>query len=134
MAASSVDTRLVISTRRGPAAVGPYSQAIKALGLIFVSGQIALDPRNQQLVEGGIEAHTERAIQNVEAILIEAGSDLSHVVRCILYLTTMDHFAAANDVYRRYFQSDPPARTTVAVSALPRNSLVEIEATALVRT
>jgi 2-iminobutanoate/2-iminopropanoate deaminase len=123
--------RSVVSTTEGPAAIGPYSQAIKASGLIFVSGQIALDPETQQIVTGGIEAHTERAIRNVDAILRAAGSELGLVVRCVVYLTTMDHFAAMNGVYERYFASEKPARTTVAVAGLPRNSLVEIEVTAL---
>ncbi len=123
--------RTIVSTPDGPRAIGPYSQAIKASGLIFVSGQIALDPETQQLVGGGIEAQTERAIQNVQAILKAADSDLDQVVRCVVYLTTLEHFAAMNGVYERYFDRDRPARTTVAVAGLPRNSLVEIEATAL---
>jgi 2-iminobutanoate/2-iminopropanoate deaminase len=125
-------TRTVISTPNGPAAIGPYSQAIKAQGLVFVAGQTALDPVTQKTVVGGVEAHTEQAIRNVEAILRAAGSGLDRVVRCVVYLTTMEHFAAMNGVYERFFDNDPPARTTIAVSGLPRNSLVEVEATALV--
>jgi 2-iminobutanoate/2-iminopropanoate deaminase len=124
-------TRTVISTPNGPLAVGPYSQAIKAQDLVFVAGQIALDPMTQNIVAGGVEAHTEQAIRNVEAILKAAGSGLDGVVRCVVYLTTMEHFAAMNGVYERFFDNDKPARTTVAVSGLPRNSLVEIEVTAL---
>jgi 2-iminobutanoate/2-iminopropanoate deaminase len=124
-------TRTIISTPTGPPAVGPYSQAIKAQGLVFVSGQLGLDPATHQLVVGGIEAHTERAIRNTQLVLKAAGSDLDRVVRCVVYLTTMEHFAAMNRVYERFFDSDKPARTTVAVFGLPRNSLVEIEATAL---
>jgi 2-iminobutanoate/2-iminopropanoate deaminase len=126
-------TRRVIATPTGPPAIGPYSQAIEAQGLLFVSGQLALDPATHQMIVGGVEAHTERAIRNVEAILKAAGSGLDRVVRCVVYLTTMEHFAAMNGVYERYFNKDKPARTTVTVSGLPRDSLVEIEATALSR-
>jgi 2-iminobutanoate/2-iminopropanoate deaminase len=124
-----MNPRSIISTPRGPLAVGPYSQAIKTKDLIFVSGQIALDPETQELVEGGIEAHAERAIRNVEAILKAAGLELDSVVRCVVYLTTMEHFAAMNGVFGRFFAK--PARTTIAVAGLPRNSLIEIEVTAL---
>jgi 2-iminobutanoate/2-iminopropanoate deaminase len=124
-------TRTIVSTPTGPPAVGPYSLAIKAQGLVFVSGQLGLDPATHQLVVGGVEAHTERAIRNTQLVLRAAGSDLERVVRCVVYLTTMEHFAAMNKVYERFFDKDKPARTTVAVSGLPRNSLVEIEATAL---
>ena len=124
-------TRTIVSTPTGPPAVGPYSQAIKAQGLVFVSGQLGLDPSTHQLVVGGVEAHTERAILNIQLVLKAAGSDLDRVVRCVVYLTTMEHFAAMNRVYECFFDKDKPARTTVAVSGLPRNSLVEIEATAL---
>lgn len=123
--------RTVVSTPNAPAAIGPYSQAIKAQGLLFLAGQTPLDPLTQQVVAGGIEAQTEQVIRNVEAVLTAAGSSLGQVVRCVVYLTTMEHFAAMNNVYERFFKSDNPARTTIAVSALPRNSLVEIEATAL---
>jgi 2-iminobutanoate/2-iminopropanoate deaminase len=100
---------------------------------VFVSGQIALDPATQEIVDGGVEVHTERAIRNIEAILQSTGADLSNVVRCVVYLTTMEHFSAMNGAYQNYFGADKPARTAIAVSSLPRNSLVEIEATALVR-
>jgi 2-iminobutanoate/2-iminopropanoate deaminase len=124
-------TRTVISTPNGPLAIGPYSQAIKAQGFVFVSGQIALDPATQQIVDGGVEAHTERAIRNIAGILKASGSDLDRVVRCVVYITTMEHFAAMNGVDERCFNKDTPVRTTIAVSGLPRNSLVQIEATAL---
>jgi 2-iminobutanoate/2-iminopropanoate deaminase len=123
--------RVVVSTAEGAQAIGPYSQAIKTSDMIFVSGQIALDPGTGQIVAGGIEAHTERALQSVEAILKAAGSDLSLVVRCVVYLTDMEHFDAMNRVYEQFFGKNKPARSTVAVSALPRRSLVEIEVTAL---
>jgi 2-iminobutanoate/2-iminopropanoate deaminase len=100
--------------------------------MVFVSGQIALHPDTQELVMGGIEAQTERAICNVEAVLKSAGSKLGDVVRCVVYLTTMEHFAAMNSVYQLHFEREPPARTTIAVSGLPLGALVEIEATALI--
>jgi len=125
----------VVSTPKGAHAVGPYSQAIKTSDLVFVSGQIALDPETGEIVAGGIEAHeahTERALRNVEAILEAARSNLGLVVRCVVYLTTMEHFAAMNSVYERFFGKDKPSRSTVAVSGLPRNSLIQIETTALI--
>jgi 2-iminobutanoate/2-iminopropanoate deaminase len=121
----------VILTTEGARAVGPYSQAIKTADAIFVSGQIALDPATGVIVAGGVEAHTDRAIRNIEAILKAAGTDLGHVVRCVVYLTEMEHFAAMNNAYERFFGPVRPARTTVAVAALPLGSLVEIEATAV---
>jgi 2-iminobutanoate/2-iminopropanoate deaminase len=126
-----MSARIVIATSEAPLAIGPYSQALKSNGLLFVSGQIALQPDTQQLVSGGIEVQTERALRNVEAILKSAGANLGNVVRCVVYLTTMEHFAAMNSVYELFFEREPPARTTIAVSGLPLGSLIEIEATAL---
>jgi 2-iminobutanoate/2-iminopropanoate deaminase len=123
--------RSAISTTEGARAIGPYSQAIKTADTIFVSGQIAIDPATGVIVPGGLEAQTDRAIRNIEAILEAAGLNLGHVVRCVVYLTEMEHFAAMNSVYERFFGPVKPARTTVAVSALPLGSLVEIEARAV---
>jgi 2-iminobutanoate/2-iminopropanoate deaminase len=123
--------RKIVSAARGPKAIGPYSQAIKANGQVFVSGQIPLDPVTQELVGSDVRTQAEQALRNVEAILSEAGAELRDVVRCVVYLTTMEHFTEMNAVYARFFPDHPPARTTVAVSGLPRNSLIEIEATAL---
>jgi 2-iminobutanoate/2-iminopropanoate deaminase len=99
---------------------------------VFVSGQIALDPVTQQVVDGDVGRHTDQALRNVDAILRAAGSDFDGVLRCVVYLTTMEHFAAMNRVYERFFAAEPPARTTIAVASLPRGSLVEIEVTARV--
>ncbi|HET7439905.1 MAG TPA: RidA family protein [Terriglobales bacterium] len=121
----------VISTKDGPQAIGPYSQAIKANGFVFVSGQVAFDPATQQIVEGDIAAQTERTIRNLSGILKAAGSGLEKVVRATVFLKNMGDFAAMNEVYGRYFTSSPPARSTVEVARLPRDVLVEIDVIAL---
>jgi 2-iminobutanoate/2-iminopropanoate deaminase len=128
-----VTQRQKISTPQAPTAIGPYSQAIVAGGFVHCSGQIALDPANGQLIAGDVGAQTERALENLKAVLAAAGSDLSKVVKCNVYLISMEDFAAVNKVYGRYFQGDqPPARSTVGVNQLPRNALVEIDCTAVV--
>ena len=124
--------REIIATDSGPKAIGPYSQAVKANGFVFISGQIALDPATQQLVSGSIAEHTERVMRNLEAILAAAGSSLEKVVRCSVFLKNMNDFAAMNEVYGRYFRKNPPARTTVEAARLPKDSLVEIDLIALV--
>ena len=121
----------VISTERAPKAIGPYSQAIRANGLIFASGQIPLDPGTQQIVPGDIRAQTERVLENLQGILDAAGSSLDRVVRATVFLADMNEFAAMNEVYAHYFQSQPPARSTVQVSRLPRDVRVEIDVIAL---
>ena len=123
--------REVIATADGPQAIGPYSQAIKANGFIFLSGQTALDPATQQLVSGGIAEQTERVLKNLEAILQAAGSGLEKVVHCSVFLKDMNDFAAMNAVYGQFFKANPPARTTVGAARLPKDGLVEINATAL---
>jgi 2-iminobutanoate/2-iminopropanoate deaminase len=123
--------REVIATTNGPQAIGPYSQAIKANGFIFLSGQTALDPATQQLVSGGIAEQTERVLKNLEAILQAAGSSLDKVVHCSVFLKDMNDFAAMNAVYGQFFKTNPPARTTVGASRLPKDGLVEINVTAL---
>ena len=122
----------VIATDRGPKAIGPYSQAIRAGGFLFVSGQIPLDPATQQLVSGDIQAQTERVLENLKGIVEAAGSSLDRVVRATVFLADMNEFAAMNEVYGRYFRSQPPARSTVQVSRLPRDVRVEIDVIALV--
>ena len=117
----------VIATERGPKAIGPYSQAIRANGFLFVSGQIPLDPATQQLVAGDIRAQTERVLENLKGIVEAAGSSLDRVVRATVFLADMNEFAAMNEVYGRYFLSQPPARSTVQVSRLPRDVRVEID-------
>ncbi len=123
--------RQVIATNNGPKAIGPYSQAIKANGLIFLSGQIPLDPATQQLVAGDVAAQTERVLQNITGILTAAGSSLAQVVKTTVFLKSMNDFAAMNEVYARHFTADPPARSTVEVARLPKDVLVEIDVIAL---
>jgi 2-iminobutanoate/2-iminopropanoate deaminase len=122
----------VIATDRGPKAIGPYSQAIRANGFLFVSGQIPLDPATQQLVSGDIQAQTERVLENLKGIVEAAGSSLDRVVRATVFLADMNEFAAMNEVYGRYFRAQPPARSTVQVSRLPRDVRVEIDVIAWV--
>jgi 2-iminobutanoate/2-iminopropanoate deaminase len=121
----------VISTPHGPKAIGPYSQAIRANGLIFISGQVAFDPATSQLVEGDIAAQTDRVIQNLKAIVEAAGSSLDKAVKTTVFLKDMGEFAKMNEVYARYFSSAPPARATVEVARLPRDVRVEIDLIAL---
>ncbi len=123
--------REVIVTNEGPKAIGPYSQAIKANGLVFLSGQISLDPATQQLVAGDVTAQTERVLQNITGILTAASSSLAQVVKTTVFLKSMNDFAAMNEVYARHFTADPPARSTVEVARLPKDVLVEIDVIAL---
>jgi 2-iminobutanoate/2-iminopropanoate deaminase len=123
--------REIISTQNAPQAIGPYSQAIRANGFIFVSGQIPVDPATQQIVKGGVAEQTERVIANLEAILKAANSSLDQVVRTGVYLKNMGEFAAMNDVYERFFPQSAPARSTVEVARLPKDVLVEIDVIAL---
>jgi 2-iminobutanoate/2-iminopropanoate deaminase len=123
--------REVIATANAPQAIGPYSQAIKANGLIYLSGQVALDPATQQLVSGGIAEHTERVLKNLEAVLQAAGSSLEKVVHCSVFLKDMNDFAGMNAIYGKFFKGTPPARTTIQAARLPKDSLVEINAVAL---
>lgn len=119
-----------IHTENAPSAIGPYSQAVKTDGLVFTSGQIALDPQTGTLVAGGIEAQTTRVCENLKAVLEAAGSSLDQVVKTTCFLAEMSDFAAFNEVYGRYF-TQKPARSCVAVKALPKGALTEIEAVAL---
>ena len=123
--------REVVATSEGPKAIGPYSQAIKANGLVFVSGQVAIDPATQQVIEGGVAAQTERALKNLAAILKAAGTSLERSVKTTVFLKDMGDFAAMNEVYARYFTAEPPARSTVEVARLPRDVVVEIDVIAL---
>lgn len=123
-----------IQTERAPQAIGPYSQAIKAGGLIFASGQIALDPRTGQFMEGGIKEQTGQAIRNLAAVLEAAGSGLDQVVKTTVFLRDMNDFAAMNEVYGTFFGGVAPARATVAAAGLPKDARVEIEAIALATT
>jgi 2-iminobutanoate/2-iminopropanoate deaminase len=123
--------REVISTKDAPQAIGAYSQAIKANGFVFVSGQIAIDPATQEVVEGDVAAQTDRVLRNLSEILEAAGSGLGKVVRATVFLKSMDDFAAMNQVYGKYFGTAPPARSTVEVARLPKDMLVEIDVIAV---
>lgn len=120
-----------IHTDRAPEAIGPYSQAIKANGMVFASGQIPLDPATMQIVEGDIRAQTERVLKNMKAVLEAAGSSLEKVVKTTVYLADMNEFTVMNEVYAEFFGAARPARATVQVSRLPRDVKVEIDVIAL---
>jgi 2-iminobutanoate/2-iminopropanoate deaminase len=122
--------KTAISTPHAPAAIGPYSQAIQVGDFIYTSGQVALDPASGQIVPGGIAEQTTRVLENLKAVLEAAGTDLSHVVKTLVFLKDMNDFAAMNAIYGSYLAPEgtiPPARSTVEVSRLPKDSLVEIE-------
>ena len=121
----------VISTPHGPKVIGPYSQAIRANGFLFISGQIAFDPVTGHLVEGDVAQQTERVLENLKAIVEAAGSSLEKAVRTTVFLKNMNDFAAMNEVYARYFPSAPPARSTVEAARLPRDVRIEIDLIAL---
>jgi len=121
----------VVTTDRGPKPIGPYSQAIKANGFIFVSGQVALDPKTGEMLAGDIVQQTERTLENLKAIVEASGTQLNHVVKTTVYLKNMDDFAAMNEVYARYFTLSPPARSTVQAVRLPKDALVEIDVIAV---
>ena len=126
-------TREIIATDKAPRAIGPYSQAVKAGGFVFCSGQIPLDPATGELTGGNISAQTERVMENIDAVLAAAGLTFGDVVKSTIYLADLTDFAAVNEVYGRRFSSDPPARSTVEVKGLPKGAGVEIEVMALVR-
>ena len=123
--------RDVIATKDAPQAIGPYSQAIRANGFVFVSGQVAIDPSTQQVISGDVASQTDRVLKNLSAILTTAGSGLEKVVRSTVFLKNMGDFAAMNEVYGRYFSTAPPARSTVEVARLPKDVSVEIDVIAL---
>jgi len=120
----------VVLTDRAPKPIGPYSQAVKANGFVFVSGQIALDPKTGEFVGADVKQQTERILENLKAILDASGAPLNHVVKTTVYLKSMDDFAAMNEVYARYFTLAPPARSTVQAARLPKDALVEIDVVA----
>jgi len=123
--------KLQIQTETAPAAIGPYSQAIRANGLVFCSGQIPIDPATGKFVAGGIAEQTEQVLKNLSAVLEAAGSSLERVVKTTVFLADMAEFAEMNEVYGRFFTGQTPARATVAAAGLPRDARVEIEAVAL---
>ncbi len=120
----------IIKTTDAPQAIGPYSQAVEAGGLVFVSGQIPIDPKTGNVVQSDIKAQTKLIMDNAKAILFAAGCTLSSVVKTTIYLKSMNDFAAVNEVYGGYFPSDPPARSTVEVSRLPKDVAIEMDFTA----
>lgn len=120
-----------IHTDNAPKALGPYSQAIEAGGMVFASGQVPIDPATDQFVEGGIKEQTRQSLTNARNILREAGTDLTRVVKTTVFLSDMDNFAAMNEVYAEFFQQPYPARSAVAVKMLPKDALVEIECIAV---
>ena len=122
-----------IQTTAAPQAIGPYSQAIKANDLVFVSGQIPIDPATGSFVAGGISEQTDQVLRNLAGVLEAAGSGLELVVKTTVFLASMDEFGPMNEVYAQYFGSEPPARATVEAARLPRDARVEIEAIALVK-
>lgn len=121
----------IVSTDRAPAAVGPYSQAVRTGNLVYTAGQIPLDPATGKMVEGDVQAQVEQALGNLQAVLEAAGSGLEQVIKTTVFLQNMDDFADMNEVYARFFSGDPPARSAVEVARLPLGALVEIEAVAL---
>jgi len=123
--------REIVSTEHGPKAIGPYSQAIKANGLIFISGQVPFNPATGQLIEGNIAQQTERVLENLRGIVEAAGSSMHKAVKLTVFLKDMNDFAAMNEVYSRYFPAAPPARSTVEVARLPRDVRIEIDLIAL---
>jgi 2-iminobutanoate/2-iminopropanoate deaminase len=123
--------KTIIATELAPKAIGPYSQAIQHNGVVYLSGQIPLDPATMQIVEGDIAVQTERVLENLKAVLEAAGSSFGQVLKTTVYLKDMSEFAQMNEVYGRYFTEDPPARATVEVARLPRDVRVEIECIAI---
>jgi 2-iminobutanoate/2-iminopropanoate deaminase len=119
--------REIIATEKGPKAIGPYSQAVKANGFIFTAGQVAFDPATMQLVEGDVAQQTARVFENLKAIVEAAGSSLEKTVKATVFLKDMNDFAAMNEIYARYFPKNPPARSTVEAARLPRDVKVEID-------
>ncbi|MDG1719954.1 MAG: RidA family protein [Bacteroidia bacterium] len=120
----------IINTSNAPAAIGPYSQAVLVNDTLYCSGQIALDPLSGELVLASIEEETKQILKNIEAVLSAAKMNFEHVVKCSIFMSSMDHYNEINEVYTRYFMSNPPAREAVAVKTLPKNVNVEISAIA----
>jgi 2-iminobutanoate/2-iminopropanoate deaminase len=124
-------TREIITTQKAPSAIGPYSQAIKTKEMVFVSGQLAIDPISGALISGDIRKETRQALTNLKQILLAAGSGLDRVIKTTLFISNMDDFTSINDVYAEFFNQDPPARACVQVARLPKDANVEVEAMAL---
>lgn len=122
----------IIATPKAPSAIGPYSQAVIHNGTVYCSGQIALDPKSMDIVEGGVSEQAEQVMKNLEAVLKASGTSFEKVVKCSIFLDSMNDFAVVNEIYGRYFKKNPPARETVAVQTLPKNVLVEISCIAYI--
>lgn len=125
-----MSSREIVKTSKGPDAIGPYSQAVKINKMVFLSGQIAIDPKTQQFIDGDIETQTKRVLDNLKAVLEAAGSALENVVKTTIFLTNINDFPKVNEIYASYFSSGKPARSTVCVAALPKNAKIEIDAIA----
>lgn len=121
----------IISTSKAPSAIGPYSQAVKVGNMLFISGQIPIDPKSGNIIEGDIKTQTRRVLENIKGILESIGANLSNVVKTTVFMVDLSEFSDMNEVYKEYFPENPPARSTVQVSALPRNVRIEIEAIAI---
>jgi len=128
----TTEGKKIVSTEKAPKAIGPYSQAIRTEDLVFTAGQVGFDPATMNIVDGGIEAQTRQVLTNLKYVLEAADSGLNFVVKTTVFLQDMNDFAAMNAVYAEFFPENPPARSTVAVAALPKGALVEIECTALI--
>lgn len=128
---TSPSGREVISTKDAPAAIGPYSQAIRVGNALYLAGQIPIDPTTGQLVSGGITEQTRQVMENLKAILTAAGFSMSDVVQCRVYLSDLSDYVGMNEVYAGYFKESPPARAVVQVSGIPRDALLEVMATAI---
>ena len=122
----------VIQTDKAPAAIGPYSQAVVHNNIVYCSGQIALDAKTMEIIEGGVEEQTRQVMNNLNEVLLEAGSGFGKVLKCSIFLDSMDDFKTVNGIYGEYFNENPPARETVAVQTLPKNVLVEISCVAYI--
>ena len=123
-------SKIKVDTKSAPDALGPYSQAIIHQGIVYCSGQIAIDPKSNELIEGGISEQVDQVMKNLRSVLKSANSETDRILKCTIYLIDMADFAAANEVYATYFESNPPARETVAVKGLPKDVLVEISCVA----
>jgi 2-iminobutanoate/2-iminopropanoate deaminase len=123
--------KTIISSDAAPKAIGPYSQAVRMENLVFLSGQIPIDPATGQLVEGNVQQQTEQVFKNIAAVLAEAGLTFEHVVKTTVFMKNLSDFAPMNEVYAKYFSANPPARSTIEVSRLPRDVQIEIDAVAI---
>lgn len=121
----------IISSSKAPSAIGPYSQAVKVGNMVFISGQIPLEPKSGNIIDGDIKAQTRRVLENIKGILESIGGNLLNVVKTTVFMIDLSEFSEMNEVYKEYFSENPPARSTVQVSALPRNAKIEIEAIAI---